>query len=118
MADQRIVVEETTEVRRSIRGQRIDAVCWGLFFIWIGIILIVQLPKGIGALGIGGIVLGGALARRLLRVSVSAFWIVIGSVFLLAGIGELMAIDLPLLPSALIICGMLMLLHHRSPRHH
>lgn len=116
MKNDPIIVEESTEVRRSIRGQRIDAVLWGLFFIWIGVILLAHLPKGVGSLGIGAIVLGGTLARRIFRASVSAFWIIIGTVFVLAGIGELMALNLPLLPGALIVCGVLMLLHHHSPR--
>lgn len=109
--------EETTTRRRSLRAQRIDAVCWGLFFIWIGTILIVKgIPQGVGSLGVGAIVLGGAVVRHFLHVSVSTFWIVIGSVFVLAGIGGMLRVDLPLLPAALMICGVLLLFHGRSKR--
>ncbi len=114
-------IEENTAWRRSVRGQRIDAVCWGLFFIWIGVVLMVKtIPQGVGALGVGGIILGGAVARRIFRASTSSFWIIIGAIFLLAGIGGMLAIDLPFLPVALIVCGILLLLHKRSRRrsHH
>lgn len=102
---------------RSLVGARIDAVLWGLFLIWIGIIFLWrEMPEGVGSLGIGGIVLLGALARRLMGVTVSLYWLVIGCVFILAGIGGLLRIDLPFLSIALIVCGILLLLHHRSGR--
>jgi hypothetical protein len=108
--------DELTETR-SARGARIDAVCWGLFFIWIGAVLLVKaMPPGAGSLGVGAIVLGGAIARLFLGVSVSTFWIIIGTLFVLAGLGEIFALDLPLLPVALIVCGVLLLFHRRSGR--
>lgn len=112
-----MIHDETTEMRRSRRGKRLDAIGWALFFIWIGVVLLVKsLPPGAGALGLGAIVLGGAAVRLLLRVSVSSFWIIIGVLFVLAGVGEMKAIDLPLLPIALIVCGVLLLFHRRSGR--
>ena len=102
---------------RSLRGARIDAVLWGLFFVWMGaIILWRDIPDGVGSLGIGAIVLGGASARRLAGVTVSLYWLVIGGVFILAGIGGLLRIDLPFLAIALIVCGVLLLLHTKSTR--
>ena len=102
---------------RSLRGKRLDAIGWAIFFIWIGIVFLVKaIPDGVGSLGVGAIVLIGTLVRVFLRISVSLFWVIIGLVFLLAGLGELFAVDLPLLPIALIVCGILMLLHQRSYR--
>ncbi|MBN1283385.1 MAG: hypothetical protein JXA24_06410 [Proteobacteria bacterium] len=102
---------------RSAAGARIDAVCWGLFFIWIGAILLFKtIPRGMGALGVGAIILGGAVVRLVAGVTVSMFWLIIGTVFVLAGVGEIYAINLPLLPAALIICGVLLLFHKRSAR--
>jgi hypothetical protein len=102
---------------RSALAKRLDAIGWGAFFIWIGVVLLVKaIPEGVGSVGVGIIVLGGALARLILGISVSMFWVIIGAVFLLAGIGELFAVDLPLLPVALIICGLLLLFHQRSKK--
>ena len=102
---------------RSKKGAKIDAVCWGLFFIWVGIVLLFKgIPPGIGSLGVGAIVLLGALLRLIAGVTVSTFWLIIGAVFIIAGVGELFAIDLPLLPAALIVCGILLLFHRKSGR--
>ena len=109
--------DETTEVRRSRRGRNLDAVGWLLFFVWIAVVVLVpQIPDGVGALGVGAIVLAGSVARLVLGVSISLFWLIIGAVFAAAGAGEMMGIDLPLLPLALIVCGVLLLLHRRSGR--
>ena len=102
---------------RSLKGARIDAVLWGLFFVWLGTILLwKEIPEGVGSLGIGALVLGGALVRRLMGTTVSMFWLMIGGVFILAGIGGLLEIDLPFLAIALIVCGILMLFHGKSGR--
>ncbi len=112
-----IILDDNEYRRRSLRGTRIDAVLWGLFFIWIGVVLLVKdIPRGVGSLGIGAIVLGGALLRVLAGASISLFWLVIGAVFILAGIGGLLSIDLPFLSIALLICGVLLLLHSKSGR--
>lgn len=112
-----VIQDETTEARRSRRGRNLDAIGWAIFFIWIGIVWLVKaIPEGVGALGVGAIVLGGSAVRFLLRVSVSFFWIVIGLVFVLAGVAELKAVDLPLLPIAFIVCGVLLLFHRHSGR--
>ena len=109
--------EETTEVRRSRRGKWLDAAGWPLFVVWIGAVLIVKpIPDGAGSLGLGVLVLAGTLARLMLGVTISVFWIIIGLLFLGAGIGGMMKVDLPLLPLALIVCGILLLLHKRSVR--
>ncbi len=102
---------------RSLKGARIDAVLWGLFFVWMGVILLWKgMLPGVGSLGIGAIVLGGAFARWAFGATVSLFWLVIGGVFVLAGIGGLLRIDLPFLSIALIVCGILLLLHTKSGR--
>ncbi len=91
-------------------GRKLDAIGWGVFFIWMGIIMLVKvLPIGVGSIGIGVIILGEAVARFLLKVSISAFWILLGIIFILAGVGEIWAINLPLLPIAFIICGALLI---------
>ena len=95
--------------KSSDLGRRLDAIGWGVFFVWLGIIMLVKvLPQGVGALGVGAIILGEAVARFLLRVSVSAFWILLGLIFLAAGVAELWAVQLPLLPIAFIIAGALL----------
>ncbi|MFH0799287.1 MAG: hypothetical protein V2A66_03800 [Pseudomonadota bacterium] len=113
-----MILEETTEQRRSRLGVALDAVGWTLFFIWLGIIILAKkaLPVGVGSIGIGLIVLSGTMVRFFLRVSVSMFWLIIGTIFVAAGVGQLLKIDLPFLPIALIVCGVLLLIHRRAKR--
>ncbi|MFH1830533.1 MAG: hypothetical protein ABH871_07140 [Pseudomonadota bacterium] len=112
-----IIQNDSKRRHRSLKGARIDAVLWSLFFIWMGVVLFIKdMPEGVGSLGIGGIVLGGTLLRLMFGASISSFWLIIGAVFILAGIGGLLSIDLPFLPIALLICGMLLLFHNKSER--
>lgn len=109
--------EEITERRRSRRGRQLDAACWLLFLGWLCVVLLFPgLPDGAGAIGVGAIVLAGALARVALRASVSLSWVVIGLMFAVAGGAKYAGFDLPLLPLALIVCGLLLLFHGRGAR--
>ena len=112
-----MTILEGSDLHRSRRGRKVDAVCWFLFFAWVCFMIFVRtMPAGMGALGVGTIVLGGAAARLLLGSTVTTFWIIIGSAFFLAGVGEMLGIDLPFLPFALLVCGVLLLFHRRSGR--
>lgn len=48
--------------RKSWSGRRrhrtLDAVGWGLFFIWIGIAILIDVGWGIGLIGVGVLILG------------------------------------------------------------
>ena len=103
----------STELESSKKhelSRKLDAIGWGVFFIWIGITMLVKIfPAGVASLGVGAIILGEAIARFLLRVSVTAFWILLGLIFIAAGVGELWAIDLPLMPIAFIVAGALLI---------
>jgi hypothetical protein len=117
MSDKEIIVGRRGGGHRSLMGARIDAVLWVLFFAWVGVTLLwSELPDGFGSLGIGAIVLAGALIRRVAGASISSFWLLIGTVFVLAGLGGMLSIDFPFLSIALIVCGVLMLLHKKSGR--
>jgi hypothetical protein len=95
--------------------RRLDAIGWGAFFIWMGLTMILKiLPVGAAAIGIGVIILAEAVARTVLRVSVSAFWILLGIIFLAAGAGEIMAVNMPLLPIAFIVSGVLLILRQTT----
>jgi hypothetical protein len=95
--------------------RRLDAIGWGAFFIWMGVIMIVKVfPAGTASIGIGVIILGEAVARVVLGVSVSAFWILLGIIFLAAGFGEIFAINFPLLPIAFLVCGVLLILRQTT----
>jgi hypothetical protein len=97
-------------------NRNFDAIAWGALFIWWGITeLIVSLPEGIGLIGIGLILLGVNLARRLSGVAISRFSATIGILALiwggleLAGILLSLPFELPIFPILLIVLGLIIL---------
>ena len=95
---------KTTEKQNP--AARMEAVGWGLFFIWIGIVFLLNIGIGIGLLGVGFITLGVQVARRNYNLELEKFWIVIGLVFVISGLWELFNVKLPLVPILFIVAGL------------
>lgn len=76
-----------TEHERSLI-KKLDAIGWGLFFIWIGAAFLADVGWGAGLLGVGIITLGGQVTRKYFGLPLEKFWIVVGSLFALLGIWE------------------------------
>lgn len=103
---------------RKKLGRWVDLFGWILFCAWVFSAAFFDfLPSGSGAMGLGLIVISVALVRKLLGFSISVFWLVIGGIFFLAGLGGRSGIDLPFASIALIVCGVLLLAHNRSKKH-
>jgi hypothetical protein len=91
-------------------ARKLEALGWGLFFIWIGIALLVNLGWGVGILGVGILTLGVQIARKYLALQFDTFWIVVGTLFVLAGIWELLSLRISLIPIICIVAGAVLLL--------
>lgn len=91
-------------------NRRLDAVAWGLFFVWIGVALIANLSWGLGLLGVGAITLGTQLARRYFGLTIEGFWVAVGLLFLMGGVCELFGVQFSLVPILLIVAGLGLLL--------
>ncbi len=61
--------QEVTTNRRPKLDRRLDAMGWGLFFVWMGIAVLADVGWGVGLLGVGLIILGGLVAREYLSGS-------------------------------------------------
>jgi hypothetical protein len=85
---------------------RLDALGWGLFFIWLGYVLLANVSSGIALLGIGVIIWGGQLARLSLKLGLEGFWAVVGTGFVLGGVWQILGSQLPLFPVLLILAGL------------
>ena len=96
-------------MKQHDRGSKLDASAWAVFFIWIGAVWLADLGFGIGLLGIGIITLGAQLFRAFKNIKVERFWIVVGSLFALGGLWELLAVEAPLFPVLLIVAGIAVL---------
>src|SRR5512135_1614228 len=97
-------------------NNKLETVAWAAFFIWWGVTELFQsLPPGIGALGIGVILLGLNVARRRSGVPASGFTITLGILAIVLGGLELtgailhLPFELPVFAILLIVLGASML---------
>ena len=86
-------------------AHKLHAAGWGLFFIWIGIALLLNLGTGVILLGVGAIALLVQVARKYLNLKLELFYVVIGLLFMIGGFWENYKPDLPLIPVFLIVVG-------------
>ncbi len=115
----------TDSERRNTRAlvNKLDAVGWGLFFVWIGIALLADVGWGVGLLGVGVIAIGAQLARKYFALPIEGFWVVIGIAFAVCGLWELLNIkaSVPggILPILCVVAGIMILLSAflRKPAH-
>ncbi len=69
--------------------KKLDAVSWGLFFIWMGIAFLADVGWGAGFLGVGAIIFGTQVIRKYLGLKLEGFWVVMGFFFVCGGVWEL-----------------------------
>ena len=113
-AGEKTAKSEATD--RSSVAEKLDAVGWGLFFLWMGVALLFEFSWGVTLVGIGIITLGEQLARFASNLRMQGFWVVVGVGFLLGGIWQAMDAELPLVPILLILAGLTVLLARFLPK--
>lgn len=107
MTEEQIQAAKSQESTASeVLSQKLDALGWALFFIWVGIALLADIGWGWGLLGVATIILGEAVIRRLWDLNVGGFWILVGLMFLAGGLWELLQVPWPLAPILIIVCGL------------
>lgn len=118
MAGGRKVVDKTqsTDEQHPL-SQKLDAIGWALFFIWVGIAILADIGWGWGLLGVATIILGETAIRWNLDMNIEGFWIVIGLMFLVGGLWELFQVPWPLAPILIIGCGLAVLWGAISGKH-
>jgi hypothetical protein len=101
---------------RQKLNHRFEVLAWGAFFIWWGITeLFPSLPEGMGAIGIGLILLGLNMARSLNGIPASGFTTTLGILGLVLGALELagpilrLPFEVPVFAILLIVLGMIFL---------
>lgn len=105
MDENPIETKVTPRARKKGRSKRLDAVGWGLFFIWVGVSLLMDLDWGVGLIGVAAIIFLGQAARNYYDLKLEKSWVVVGVLFLLSGIWELYQFQFGLLPILLIVAG-------------
>ena len=99
-----------------VSNRQLETLGWGLFFVWWGITeLFTSLPHGIGALGIGLILLGLNAIRARNGIPTSGFTTTLGILALVLGGLELAArvlhlpFEIPIFAILLIVLGVIVL---------
>jgi hypothetical protein len=104
------MVTETLDVDARDTARKLDALGWGAFFVWIGVVLMADFSAGWTLTGIGLIMLSVQLARTTFGLKLEGFWIVLGGCFLLGGIGQIANAQIGLVPVFLILAGLAVIL--------
>jgi len=102
-------IQELKTAQKKKLERRLNAIGWGLFFIWIGMAFLADVGWGAGLLGVGVIILGGQVTRTYSGLKLEGFGVVVGSLFFLGGIWELLNVQLDLTPIICIIAGLALL---------
>jgi hypothetical protein len=96
----------TVEVREArMKARRITAVGWGLFFIWLGIVLMFNAGIGLILIGVGIISVGMQVSRKYVGLETDGFWILVAILFVAVGVWELFELRLPLMSLFLVVVG-------------
>jgi hypothetical protein len=109
MPEMRRAFGEHTPAEQNERVRQIDSVSWAVFFIWIGVALLLDLPWGSTLLGIGALILVTEFARWQVGARVEGFWLVCGALFLAGGLWKILELPWPLTPILIILLGVVLL---------
>ncbi|MCX6560033.1 MAG: hypothetical protein NTZ26_05905 [Candidatus Aminicenantes bacterium] len=93
---------------RPRKGQRLDEIALALALIMTGALWLApkaMVPEGAWSAGVGLILLGLAVARRVRGLRTGVFCVAVGLIALAAGIGRMLGLELPVVPILLIILG-------------
>ena len=82
-------LDQVDEEKQAL-ARKLDAVGWGMLFIWIGTAFLLNIGWGTGFLGIGIIMLGVQLGRMRFNLPMEGFGLVAGAVFVVTGAWELL----------------------------
>ena len=93
---------------QSQLDRRLHDIGWGLLFMLTALVWMVpsqQVPEGSWLFGVAAILIGVNVVRFVKRVAMSALSLTLGFLALLAAVGQLWRVDLPLLAICLFVIG-------------
>lgn len=97
-------------------ARQIDAAAWAVFFIWVGIVMLAGMPWAWFLVGVGILIVGAQIVRQQRGLKIEMFGVIVGLIMLAAGVWDLVALPLPLMPIILIVLGGYLLWKTLSPR--
>lgn len=91
------------------RSRYIDSIAWALFFIFVGIALLLQVPWGWFLTGVGIVIAAAQIMRWQSELKIEPFWVACAVVCFAGGVWDILALPLPLAPVLLIALGVVLL---------
>lgn len=91
---------------------RLEEIGWGIFLLMIGALWLVPdatVPQGTWVVGAGLIMIGVNVVRHVNGIRMNTFSTILGVLALMAGIGDILGLRLPLFPIVLVLIGALIL---------
>ncbi len=98
-----------SEEEKKALNDRLETIGWGVFVIMLGAAALVPdetMPKGAWSVAVGLIMLGLNAARLYFKIKPSGFTVFLGVVALASGMGDLLGVELPILPILIIVVGL------------
>ncbi len=96
---------------RPDMAARLDQIGWGVFLVMIGVIwLLPAVPAGTWLIGTGVLLLALNAIRVRIGIPWSGISVALGVLALVAGLGDLTGIKLPLFPICLLLVGAILIL--------
>ena len=92
--------EELNSDEEKKLGDKLSSFGWSLFFIWIGLALLLKIEVAFTLFVVGIITLGVQVVRKYSKLKFEGFWVAVGLLFLVGGLWEM-----PLMPLLLIVVG-------------
>ena len=91
------------------RARQIDSIAWAIFFIWVGVSMLVPIPWGWFLVGVAVLILAVQFARWQMGMTMEGFWVACGAVCLAGGLWNVLELPWPLAPILLILLGVALL---------
>lgn len=101
-------LEKIEDPKKKALLDKINGIGFALFIVMIGALLLMPkgvLPETTWLIGVGLIMIGGNVARRLNGIRICYCTLILGSLLLIAGILALFGITFPVFPILLVIIG-------------
>lgn len=95
--------------------RKLEAGSWGLFFMWVGLGLLLPVGEAIWFLGVAVIVLGTQGLASRWQLKVEGFWVVVGLCFLLGGVWELFDVTVSIVPILMLLVGAILFIGALRP---
>jgi hypothetical protein len=96
-------------LERAPLEKRLDGAGWGLLFIWVGLCIATHIGWGVALVGIGLVMLGVQVARRLTGLALDRFALTVGGVLVAGGIWDFVNGSVELVPLLAIGVGVVLL---------